>query len=85
MAHILYLHLHLECICHKQARDLLKSLLIIGASVGLVLGIVATSIPFLAPNVFTPDRAVIAEVCLLFFNYMDCWMLMGLIRQVDRR
>ena len=69
MAHILYLHL--ECICHKQARDLLKSLLIIGGSVGLVLGIVATSVPFLAPSVFTPDRAVIAEV-FIFFNYMDC-------------
>ncbi|XP_021753514.1 protein DETOXIFICATION 46, chloroplastic-like [Chenopodium quinoa] len=45
-----------------KARDLLKSLLIIGASVGLFLGIVATSIPFLAPNVFTPDPAVIAEM-----------------------
>uniref|UniRef100_A0A803LPC7 Protein DETOXIFICATION n=1 Tax=Chenopodium quinoa TaxID=63459 RepID=A0A803LPC7_CHEQI len=44
-----------------KARDLLKSLLIIGASVGLFLAIVATSIPFLAPNVFTPDPAVIAE------------------------
>ncbi|XP_057544708.1 protein DETOXIFICATION 46, chloroplastic isoform X1 [Amaranthus tricolor] len=45
-----------------KARDLLKSLLIIGGSVGLVLGIVATSVPFLAPSVFTPDRAVIAEM-----------------------
>ncbi|XP_021738701.1 protein DETOXIFICATION 46, chloroplastic-like [Chenopodium quinoa] len=45
-----------------KARDLLKSLLIIGASVGLFLAIVATSIPFLAPNVFTPDPAVIAEM-----------------------
>ncbi|KAH9605356.1 hypothetical protein KSS87_000155 [Heliosperma pusillum] len=45
-----------------KARDLLKSLLIIGASVGLVLGIVATSIPWLVPNVFTPDLVVIAEM-----------------------
>ncbi|KAL9244979.1 hypothetical protein vseg_018690 [Gypsophila vaccaria] len=46
----------------KKARDLLKSLLIIGASVGLVLGTVATSIPWLVPKVFTPDLAVIAEM-----------------------
>ncbi|KAK9677807.1 hypothetical protein RND81_11G168900 [Saponaria officinalis] len=45
-----------------KARDLLKSLLIIGASVGLVLGTVATSIPWLVPKVFTPDLAVIAEM-----------------------
>ncbi|XP_074313253.1 protein DETOXIFICATION 46, chloroplastic-like [Silene latifolia] len=45
-----------------KARDLLKSLLIIGASVGLFLGIVATSIPWLVPNVFTPDLVVIAEM-----------------------
>ncbi|KAH9611536.1 hypothetical protein KSS87_007625 [Heliosperma pusillum] len=45
-----------------KARDLLKSLLIIGASVGVVLGVIATSIPWLAPKVFTPDLAVIAEM-----------------------
>ncbi|KMT00356.1 hypothetical protein BVRB_9g216650 [Beta vulgaris subsp. vulgaris] len=45
-----------------KARDLLKSLLIIGASVGLVLGVVATSIPFLVPQLFTPDPAVISEM-----------------------
>ncbi|XP_074275439.1 protein DETOXIFICATION 46, chloroplastic-like [Silene latifolia] len=45
-----------------KARDLLKSLLIIGASVGLVLGVIATSIPWLAPKVFTPDLVVIAEM-----------------------
>ncbi|XP_074313245.1 kinesin-like protein KIN-7M, chloroplastic isoform X7 [Silene latifolia] len=45
-----------------KARDLLKALLVIGASVGLFLGIVATSIPWLVPNVFTPDLVVIAEM-----------------------
>ncbi|XP_074313244.1 kinesin-like protein KIN-7M, chloroplastic isoform X6 [Silene latifolia] len=46
----------------QLARDLLKALLVIGASVGLFLGIVATSIPWLVPNVFTPDLVVIAEM-----------------------
>jgi len=41
---------------------MLKSLLIIGASVGVVLGSVATSIPWLVPNIFTPDAAIISEV-----------------------
>lgn len=45
-----------------KARTLLKSLLIIGASVGIVLGTVATSIPWLVPNIFTPDLAIIAEM-----------------------
>ncbi|KAL2925631.1 Protein DETOXIFICATION 46 chloroplastic [Bienertia sinuspersici] len=45
-----------------KAQDLLKSLLIIGASVGLILGTIATSIPFLAPKFFTPDPMVIAAM-----------------------
>lgn len=53
-----------------KARALLRSLLIIGAVVGLVLGAVATSIPWLFPNFFTPDPAVTAEmhkVWIFFF------------------
>lgn len=46
----------------EKAWGLMKSLLVIGTSVGLVLGTVATSIPWLFPNVFTPDHAVIAEM-----------------------
>lgn len=45
-----------------KARTLLKSLLIIGASVGVVLGTVATSIPWLVPNIFTPDAVIISEM-----------------------
>ncbi|KAK9677806.1 hypothetical protein RND81_11G168800 [Saponaria officinalis] len=53
-----------------KARSLLKSLLIIGACVGVVLGAVATSIPWLVPGIFTPDLAVIAQmhrVWIVFF------------------
>ncbi|MBA0649450.1 hypothetical protein Goklo_017014 [Gossypium klotzschianum] len=45
-----------------QARMLLKSLVIIGASLGLILGIVGTSVPWLFPNIFTSDRKVIHEM-----------------------
>ncbi|KAJ8767182.1 hypothetical protein K2173_013579 [Erythroxylum novogranatense] len=54
----------------KQARMLLKSLVIIGSIVGLVLGIFGTSVPWLFPNIFTPDQKVIQEmhkVLLPFF------------------
>ncbi|KAH9611538.1 hypothetical protein KSS87_007627 [Heliosperma pusillum] len=53
-----------------KARSLLKSLLIIGVSVGVVLGAVATSIPWLVPGFFTPDLAVIGQmhsVWIMFF------------------
>ncbi|KAL9244977.1 hypothetical protein vseg_018689 [Gypsophila vaccaria] len=53
-----------------KARALLKSLLIIGACVGVVLGAVATSIPWLVPGVFTSDLAVIGQmhsVWIMFF------------------
>lgn len=46
----------------ERARMLLKSLLIIGVSLGLVLGIVGTSIPSLFPNIFTSDPAVIGQM-----------------------
>ncbi|GAB2291764.1 Protein DETOXIFICATION 46, chloroplastic [Dionaea muscipula] len=45
-----------------KAQTLLKSLLIIGASLGLVLGTVGTCIPWLFPNIFTPDPAVVGEM-----------------------
>ncbi|PPD99099.1 hypothetical protein GOBAR_DD03828 [Gossypium barbadense] len=45
-----------------KARTLLKSLVIIGASLGLILGIVGTSVPWLFPNIFTSDRKVIHEM-----------------------
>ncbi|KAH1099071.1 hypothetical protein J1N35_015992 [Gossypium stocksii] len=46
----------------KKARMLLKSLVIIGASLGLLLGIVGASVPWLFPNIFTSDRKVIHEM-----------------------
>ncbi|KAK8364384.1 hypothetical protein V6Z12_A03G226900 [Gossypium hirsutum] len=45
-----------------KARMLLKSLAIIGASLGLLLGIVGTSVPWLFPNIFTSDGKVIHEM-----------------------
>ncbi|KAK1571337.1 hypothetical protein Q3G72_015301 [Acer saccharum] len=45
-----------------KARMLLKSLVIIGVILGLFLGIVGTSVPWLFPNIFTPDQAIIQEM-----------------------
>ncbi|XP_021738389.1 protein DETOXIFICATION 46, chloroplastic-like [Chenopodium quinoa] len=45
-----------------KARSLLKSLLILGASIGLLLGTAATSVPFVVPNFFTSDTVVIGEM-----------------------
>ncbi|XP_073102382.1 protein DETOXIFICATION 46, chloroplastic isoform X4 [Elaeis guineensis] len=44
-----------------KARMLLKSLIIIGAMIGLTLGVVGTSFPWFFPYLFTNDRMVIAE------------------------
>lgn len=52
-----------------KARALLRSLLIIGASIGLGLGAVATSIPWLFPNFFTPDPAVIGEMHKVWYHF----------------
>nr|KYP64923.1 Enhanced disease susceptibility 5 [Cajanus cajan] len=54
----------------KKARILLKSLVIIGALLGLVIGLVGMSVPWLFPNIFTPDLKVIREmhnVLIMFF------------------
>ncbi|XP_058213222.1 protein DETOXIFICATION 46, chloroplastic-like [Rhododendron vialii] len=45
-----------------KARMLLKSLVIIGALLGLVLGTIGTSIPLLFPGIFTSDPKVIQEM-----------------------
>ncbi|GMH16273.1 hypothetical protein Nepgr_018114 [Nepenthes gracilis] len=52
-----------------KARRLLKSLLIIGTSLGLVLGTAGTCIPWLLPEIFTPDHAVIGEMCKVLIPY----------------
>ncbi|XP_027356141.1 protein DETOXIFICATION 46, chloroplastic [Abrus precatorius] len=54
----------------EKARTLLKSLVIIGALLGLVIGLGGMSIPWLLPNIFTPDLKVVREmrsVLILFF------------------
>ncbi|GMI74491.1 EDS5 HOMOLOGUE [Hibiscus trionum] len=45
-----------------KARMLLKSLVTTGAALGLVLGIIGTSVPWFFPNIFTPDIKVIHEM-----------------------
>lgn len=47
---------------------LLKSLVIIGAVLGLALGIIGTCVPLLFPNIFTPDQKVIHEVSSFYSN-----------------
>ncbi|XP_039068507.1 protein DETOXIFICATION 46, chloroplastic-like [Hibiscus syriacus] len=49
-----------------KARMLLESLVTIGATLGLVLGIIGTAVPCLFPNIFTHDIKVIQEVCSCF-------------------
>ncbi|XP_065869080.1 protein DETOXIFICATION 46, chloroplastic-like [Euphorbia lathyris] len=45
-----------------RARMLLKSLVIIGSILGLFLAIGGTSVPWLFPNIFTPDQKIIHEM-----------------------
>ncbi|XP_062024469.1 protein DETOXIFICATION 46, chloroplastic-like isoform X2 [Rosa rugosa] len=52
-----------------KARMLLKSLVIIGAILGLALGIVGTSVPWLFPNIFTPDQKIIQEMHKLLIPF----------------
>ncbi|KAK7351885.1 hypothetical protein VNO77_11637 [Canavalia gladiata] len=54
----------------EKARTLLKSLVVIGVLLGLVIGLVGMSVPLLLPNIFTSDLKVIHEmhnVLVLFF------------------
>uniref|UniRef100_A0A803PPW7 Uncharacterized protein n=1 Tax=Cannabis sativa TaxID=3483 RepID=A0A803PPW7_CANSA len=46
----------------EKARMLLKSLVLVGAVLGIVLGSIGTAIPWLFPNIFTPDQLVIQEI-----------------------
>lgn len=53
-----------------QARTLLKSLVIIGALSGLILGSIGTSVPWLFPKIFSPDPEVIQEVSCLSLSLL---------------
>ncbi|KAJ6707932.1 PROTEIN DETOXIFICATION 46 CHLOROPLASTIC [Salix viminalis] len=53
----------------SKARILLSSLVIIGATLGLVLGIVGTSVPWFFPNIFTPDQTVVQEMHKVLIPY----------------
>ncbi|GAV62377.1 MatE domain-containing protein [Cephalotus follicularis] len=52
-----------------KARMLLKSLVMIGATLGIVLGTFGTVVPWLLPNVFTPDQKVIQEMHKVLIPY----------------
>ncbi|KHG07439.1 MATE efflux family protein 4, chloroplastic [Gossypium arboreum] len=52
-----------------KARMLLKSLVTIGATLGLVLGIIGTAVPRFFPNIFTPDVKVIQEMHKVLLPY----------------
>ncbi|KAF5448891.1 hypothetical protein F2P56_029386 [Juglans regia] len=45
-----------------KARMLLKSLVIIGVTLGLLVGVVGTSVPWLFPKIFTHDQNIIQEM-----------------------
>lgn len=53
----------------SKARMLLKSLLTIGASCGLILGAAGTIVPWLFPKVFSPDPQVIKEMHKVLIPY----------------
>ncbi|KAL5563107.1 hypothetical protein UlMin_032854 [Ulmus minor] len=53
----------------EKARTLLKSLVIIGAVTGVVLGIIGTSVPWLFPKIFTHDHKVIQEMHKVLIPY----------------
>lgn len=49
-----------------QARSLLHTLIIIGVCLGVSLGCIAISVPWLFPQIFTNDPAIISQVSALF-------------------
>ncbi|XP_055807525.1 protein DETOXIFICATION 46, chloroplastic-like [Solanum dulcamara] len=53
----------------SKARMLLKSLVIVGASSGMILASVAASIPWLFPKIFSPDPQVIREMQKILLPY----------------
>ncbi|OIS98183.1 protein detoxification 46, chloroplastic, partial [Nicotiana attenuata] len=53
----------------SKARMLLKSLVVVGASFGLVLASVAASVPWLFPKIFSPDPEVIREMHKILLPY----------------
>ncbi|XP_061340594.1 protein DETOXIFICATION 46, chloroplastic-like isoform X2 [Gastrolobium bilobum] len=53
----------------SKARLLLRSLVIIGATLGFSLGIVGTSVPCLFPYIFTSDQMVIQEMHKVLIPY----------------
>ncbi|KAF8406497.1 hypothetical protein HHK36_008586 [Tetracentron sinense] len=54
---------------YMLARMLLRSLVIIGALCGVMLGIIGTSVPWLFPYIFTPDHEVIGEMHKVLLPY----------------
>ncbi|PNY05344.1 MATE efflux family protein chloroplastic-like [Trifolium pratense] len=52
-----------------KARSLLRSLLTIGAVLGLLFGTVGTFVPWLFPYMFTPDQMVIQEMHRILIPY----------------
>ncbi|MCL7027028.1 hypothetical protein MKW94_029842 [Papaver nudicaule] len=54
----------------QKARMLLKSLLVIGAIAGSILGVVGTSVPWLFPYLFTTDVEVISEMHKVLLPYL---------------
>ncbi|KAF7810839.1 protein DETOXIFICATION 46, chloroplastic-like [Senna tora] len=52
-----------------KVRMLLRSLVTIGVILGLMLGIIGTSIPWLFPNIYTPDQMVIHEMHKVLIPY----------------
>ncbi|KAJ4962972.1 hypothetical protein NE237_022911 [Protea cynaroides] len=58
-----------------KARLLLKSLVIIGALTGFMLGAIGTSVPLLFPYLFTRDHEVIVEMHKVLFPYFIALMV----------
>ncbi|XP_019083456.1 PREDICTED: protein DETOXIFICATION 46, chloroplastic [Camelina sativa] len=52
-----------------KARMLLKSLVIIGATLGIVVGTIGTAIPWLFPGIFTHDKVVTVEMHKVIIPY----------------
>lgn len=52
-----------------KARMLLKSLVIIGATLGLVIGTIGTAVPWLFPGIFTRDTVIVNEMHKVIIPY----------------
>ncbi|KFK30488.1 hypothetical protein AALP_AA7G268000 [Arabis alpina] len=66
-----------------KAKSLLKSLMIIGATLGLILGVIGTTVPGLFPGVYTHDKVIINEMHRLLIPFFLALSVMPMAASLE--